>query len=108
VTEADVDLLPVAGQPQTEDRICYKIKCPQPSAPDALRRVDQFGPHKLSRTRDFVLCTPAVKDCGTPVACAASPGACPEGKECGLVGGNACLRVVAGSTTNTSSTTTIP
>lgn len=106
VTDASVELYPVNGEPQTEDRICYKVECPQRAVPDTLRRVDQFGPHKLSRTRDFMLCTPAVKDCGTPVACSDGAGACPPGQECGLVGGNACLCLPVSTTTSTSSTTT--
>jgi len=51
--------LPVTG-PDPGDRICYKVKCPEPFPPDT-EATDQFGTRRLTKLKPFMLCAPAVK-----------------------------------------------
>jgi len=51
--------LPVTG-PDPGDRICYKVKCPEPFPPDT-EATDQFGTRMLTKFKPFMLCAPAVK-----------------------------------------------
>jgi hypothetical protein len=57
VRDSNVPILPVDGQNLTQNRICYKVRCPQ-SAPVAADVTDQFGNRGLERRRAFLLCTP--------------------------------------------------
>jgi len=54
--------LPVYGPPTSEDRICYKVKCPKPlvALPDQVV-TDQFHTRTFSKFNAAMLCTPAVK-----------------------------------------------
>jgi hypothetical protein len=52
--------VPFAGQQQTEDRICYKMKCPKVEI-DPLQVTDQFGTRNLAKFKPSLLCTPAIK-----------------------------------------------
>jgi hypothetical protein len=63
-TGAVIDPLPVFGDPATGDRVCYKIKCPDPQPPDT-EVSDQFGNRTLTKFKAFMLCTPAIK--GSPL-----------------------------------------
>jgi len=56
--------LPVTG-PDPGDRICYKVKCPEPFPPDT-QATDQFGTRTLTKFKPFMLCAPAVKG-GVPL-----------------------------------------
>lgn len=58
-TGGPIDLLPISG-PDPGDRVCYKIKCPDPQPPDT-EVSDQFGNRTLTKFKAFMLCTPAVK-----------------------------------------------
>ena len=58
VRESNVPILPVDGQNLTQNRVCYKVRCPH-SAPFAPDVTDQFGNRVLERRRAFLLCTPA-------------------------------------------------
>jgi hypothetical protein len=107
VQEANVPILPVDGAAQTDDRICYKVKCPQPSPPDQ-QVTDQFGTRVLARLTSSILCTPAHKGPTTlppttttsvPVPpCGLLPGpqcggTCPTGESCGteyVIGAREC------------------
>jgi uncharacterized protein YkwD len=48
----------IDGQPLEDRRICYKIKCPSPSAPD-LELADRFGTRVFTGLKTSFLCTPA-------------------------------------------------
>ena len=73
--------LPITG-PDPGDRICYKIKCPEPFPPDT-EATDQFGTRTLTKFKTAMLCVPAVKGgvppmpTGTP---ATSPTPIPTGQ----------------------------
>jgi hypothetical protein len=78
--------LPVYAPDVTYDRICYKLKCPEPVTPPDTLVTDQFGTRTLTKFKTKMICTPAVKGggfCGNGVidageACdAPSLGACP-------------------------------
>jgi len=46
--------------PEPGDRICYKVKCPEPVPADQ-EVTDQFGTRTLARFKSALFCTPAVK-----------------------------------------------
>ncbi|RMF19530.1 MAG: hypothetical protein D6760_13015, partial [Deltaproteobacteria bacterium] len=48
------------GPEYTNDRICYKIKCPPPTI-NPLQVTDQFGTRNLEKFKPLMLCAPAVK-----------------------------------------------
>ena len=53
--------LPISG-PQPGDRVCYKVKCPNPVVPIADQSVtDQFGNRTVSKFKAALVCTPAFK-----------------------------------------------
>jgi hypothetical protein len=52
--------LPFTGTPEPDDRICYKMKCPD-AAIAGQTVTDQFGTRTLSRFTASMLCTPAVR-----------------------------------------------
>jgi hypothetical protein len=53
--------LPVTG-PDAGDRVCYKVKCPNPNVPIPDQPVtDQFGNRTVTKFKTSYLCTPAVK-----------------------------------------------
>jgi len=57
-----ISLLPVFGPPAPGDRVCYKVKCPKLLTPIPDQEIsDQFGNRNVSKFKDFLLCTPAVK-----------------------------------------------
>ena len=58
--------LPVTG-PDPGDRICYKLKCPEPFPADQ-QVTDQFGTRTVSKFKPFLLCTPATKEDRNPEA----------------------------------------
>lgn len=60
--------LPISGPPAPGDRICYKIKCPDPQPQDQTVS-DQFGTHNLTKFKAFMLCTPAGKFTYPPTPC---------------------------------------
>jgi hypothetical protein len=51
--------LPVLGAPTSDDRVCYKLKCPV--APTDQEVTDQFGTRTLDLVKTSYVCTPAVK-----------------------------------------------
>jgi hypothetical protein len=51
--------LPVLGAPTSDDRVCYKLKCPV--APADQQVTDQFGTRTLDLVKTSYVCTPAVK-----------------------------------------------
>lgn len=54
--------LPVHGPPINEDRLCYKLRCPNPLVPIADQVVtDQFYSRTIGRFKAAMVCTPAVK-----------------------------------------------
>jgi hypothetical protein len=63
-----VNPLPIFGPPAPGDRICYKVKCPDPRPPDTTAS-DQFGTHNLTKFKAFMLCTPAGKFTPPPTPC---------------------------------------
>lgn len=78
----------IAGQPLRDDYICYRIKCPDTSAPIPTKLVaDQFGQREVKNFKPFELCVPARK--------AARPCGLVRGKVCG----GACPNDVAGAPT---------
>ncbi|HSP96058.1 MAG TPA: hypothetical protein VL049_02285 [Candidatus Dormibacteraeota bacterium] len=78
----------VVGQPLRDDYICYRIKCPDTSAPIPTKLVaDQFGQRELKNFRPFEVCVPARK--------AARPCSLLRGKVCG----GACPNDIAGAPT---------
>lgn len=60
VRETSGRVLPVGGQTLSDDRVCYKIKCPKPFPPDQ-EVTDQFGNRVLGKLKPTIICTPAVK-----------------------------------------------
>ena len=58
-TDLPITPLPITG-PNAGDRICYKVKCPEPFPPDQ-PATDQFGTRTLTKFKTQLLCTPAVK-----------------------------------------------
>jgi hypothetical protein len=58
-TKLPITPLPVTG-PNPGDRICYKVKCPEPFPPDT-QVTDQFGTRTVTKFKTQLLCTPAVK-----------------------------------------------
>jgi hypothetical protein len=79
-----------AGQTLTNDFICYKVKCPKPSAPIADTEVtDQFDTRTLSKFKVKTICTPAVKTCGGAQAPQCN-GVCPFNDPC-VDGGGFCF-----------------
>lgn len=60
VRESNVETRLVTGEPQSDDRICYKIKCP-PASPVDQETSDQFGTRVLSRVKPTMVYTPARK-----------------------------------------------
>jgi hypothetical protein len=58
-TDLPITPLPISG-PDPGDRICYKVKCPEPFPPDT-EVTDQFGTRTLVKFKTQMLCTPAVK-----------------------------------------------
>jgi hypothetical protein len=94
VQEANVPILPVNGEQQSDDRVCYKVKCPKPFPPDQ-QVTDQFGSRVLERLVPSILCTPAHKGPPTTTTTTMPPcgiigqepeqtcgGACPAGERC--------------------------
>ena len=78
----------VVGQPLRDDYICYRIKCPDTSAPIPNKLVaDQFGQRGMKNFRPFELCVPARK--------AARPCSLVSGKQCG----GTCPNDIAGAPT---------
>ncbi len=58
-TAMPITPLPVTG-PDPGDRICYKLKCPAPSAPiPDQSATDQFGTRTVNKFKVSLLCTPA-------------------------------------------------
>jgi hypothetical protein len=51
--------LTVFGSPTTDDRVCYKLKCPGKPSDQVV--TDQFGTRTLSKFKASLVCTPAVK-----------------------------------------------
>jgi len=75
----------VNGQVLSDDRICYKIKCPATAAIAPLTVTDQFGTRPISFGKKAMkaiwMCTPTLKACKD----AAGPtcnGFCPAGQTC--------------------------
>jgi len=58
-TGLPITLLPITG-PDPGDRVCYKVKCPEPFPPDT-QVSDQFGTRTVTKFKAFMLCAPAVK-----------------------------------------------
>ena len=96
-TKEPITPLPFSAAPAPGDRICWKVKCPEPFPPDQLV-TDQFGTQTLTRLKAKLLCTPAVKGtdfCGDGVitgseACepaddGACPGLCQPDCSCGVI-----------------------
>ena len=52
--------MPIVGDGQVDDRLCYKIKCPTTVIPDK-DVVDQFGMRTITKFKASLLCTPARK-----------------------------------------------
>ncbi len=50
--------VPFSGQALTDDRICYKVKCPG-AGPTSLEITDQFGTRGAGQLKPQLLCTPA-------------------------------------------------
>jgi hypothetical protein len=88
--------LPIYGGPDsTFDRVCYKMKCPEPVSPPDTIVTDQFGTRTLTKYKTKMICTPAVKgaafcgngvidpgeDCDAP-ALGACPGTCESDCKC--------------------------
>ena len=81
-----------AGQALDDDRICYKIKCPQVSlAP--LQVTDQFGTRNVEKFKPQFLCTPAFLGAPTtttlpplPPCAGGSPWPSCVGGDCSLIG----------------------
>ena len=79
----------VVGQPLRDDYICYRVKCPDTSAPIPNKLVaDQFGQREVKKFRPFEVCVPARK--------AARPCDIVSGKQCG----GACPNDIAGAPTS--------
>jgi hypothetical protein len=57
-THVPITPLPVGG-PDPGDRVCYKVKCPEPFPPDT-QVTDQFGTRTVTKFKTSLLCTPAV------------------------------------------------
>jgi len=69
-----IDLLPVDGAQQTDDRICYKLKC---DSAEAMQLVsDQFGSRTITRGKTAFLCTPAIKGPPPSTTTTTTPGGC--------------------------------
>ena len=88
--------LPFSAPPAPGDRICWKVKCPEPF-PDDQTVTDQFGTQTLTKFKTKLLCTPAVKGtvfCGDgtvngsevcePTDDSACPGLCQADCSCGV------------------------
>jgi len=59
-TGAAIVPVPLAAVPSSNDRICYKVKCPVPVAPIPDQDVtDQFGGRVVGKLKATMLCTPA-------------------------------------------------
>ena len=54
--------LPVMGAPTSDDRVCYKLKCPVLPADQLV--TDQFGTRTLDLMKTSYVCTPAAKGTG--------------------------------------------
>ena len=68
----------VVGQPLRDDYICYRIKCPDTSAPIPNKLVaDQFGQREVKNFRPFEVCVPAKKLRGRATSCTGSSAAAP-------------------------------
>jgi len=82
-----IGLAKINGQELVDDRICYRIKCPQPFPPDQ-QLSDQFGTNRvLQNLRPYMVCTPA-----SMVACSDTfppmcNGPCDAGQTCRDVDG---------------------
>jgi hypothetical protein len=62
-TEQPITPLPIGGGAsgaRPDDRICYKVKCPEPFPPDT-QATDQFGTRTFTKFKTQLLCTPAFK-----------------------------------------------
>lgn len=70
---APLDLLPISG-PNPGDRVCYRVKCPQP-APTNLEISDRFAHRTFEKLKTFMLCVPAVRG-AVPAEPASSGGMC--------------------------------
>ncbi len=64
--------LPVTG-PNPGDRVCYKVKCPQPFPPDTAI-ADQFGIRTVTKFKPSIVCAPAYKH--APVCAPPDPPQC--------------------------------
>lgn len=76
VTESNIPLLPVSGEPQLSSKVCYKLRCPPPHMEPPVQNVtDQFGHHSLRGLRPRFLCGPI----GAPSNCTPQPDVCQGG-----------------------------
>jgi hypothetical protein len=87
-TGLPITLLPVDGPP-TDDRICYKLRCPTRYQSAEIK--DQFGQRIVGKLKSSLLCTPArlvnLQTCGDNPAPTCG-GTCPEGSRCFDHGGS--------------------
>ena len=105
-SKAGIPQVPITGQTLTDDRVCYKIKCPKSDiAPEVV--TDQFGARSMGKFKAAFLCTPAIKGqppsttttttttttmfppCGNPLY-QECDGTCPAGEWCGVNALNEC------------------
>jgi hypothetical protein len=100
--------MPILGDQQVDDRICYKIKCPTTVIPPK-DVVDQFGMRVLTKFRASLLCTPARKKPiendlfpATSASVTIQPGSlgCPGGETVNLTGPTA-VNVALGALADT-------
>lgn len=81
---------PENPHPRTEDRVCYKLRCPEriPSA----KIKDQFGERIVGKFKSSLLCTPArlvdLQRCGDTPPSPTCGGTCPAGSYCFDHGGD--------------------
>ena len=59
-TKEPITPLPFSASPAPGDRVCWKVKCPEPFPSDQVV-TDQFGTQTLTKFKTKLLCTPAVK-----------------------------------------------
>jgi hypothetical protein len=52
-------VLDLPGQGLTDDRLCYKLKCPRGARPGDVDVLDPFGDHRLRGLRPVMVCTNA-------------------------------------------------
>jgi len=53
-----IDPLPVDGTPVFGDRVCYKVRCPEPDDTASAIVTDEFAPRRLTKLKTRLLCAP--------------------------------------------------